>query len=81
MHELVDYIMKVANKCITQIIHTVRQNGFIYKVEAQAKDYQNLKVDTISIQNSGKLKSYTVEFLSCKFLSAPTGIRTHDHQI
>ena len=44
-------------------------------------DHPNLKVDTLSIQNNRKLKSYTVEFFSGKFLSAPTGIRTHDPQI
>ena len=44
-------------------------------------DHPNLKVDTLSIQNDGKLKSYTVEFFSDKFLSAPTEIRTHDLQI
>ena len=60
---------------------TARQNGFIYKVKTQAKEYQKLKVDTLSIQNSRKLKSYTVEFFSDKFLSAPTEIRTHDPQI
>ena len=60
---------------------TARQNGFIYKVNTQAKDHQNLKVDTLSIQNSRKLKSYTVEFFSGKFLSAPTGIWTNDLQI
>ena len=40
--------------------------------------YQKLKVDTLSDQNSRKLKSYMVEFFSGKFLSALTGIRTHD---
>ena len=60
---------------------TARQNGFIYKVKTQAKEYQNLKVDTLRIQNSRKLKSYMVEFYSGKFLSAPTGIRPHDPQI
>ena len=60
---------------------TARQNGFIYKVKTQANDYQNLKVDTLRVQNNRKLKSYTVEFFSGKFLSAPTGIRTHNPQI
>ena len=53
---------------------TARQNGFIYKVKTQANDYQNLKVDTLRVQNNRKLKSYTVEFFSGKFLSSPTGI-------
>ena len=35
--------------------------------------HPNLKVDTLSIQNNTKLKSYTVEFFSGKFLSAPSG--------
>ena len=61
--------------------NTARQNGFIYKVKTQANDYQNLKVDTLRVQNNRKLKSYTVEFFSGKFLSAPSEIWTHDPQI
>ena len=57
---------------------TARQNGFEYKVKTQANDYQNLKVDTLRVQNNRKLKSYTVEFFSGKFLTAPTGIWTPD---
>ena len=44
-------------------------------------DHPNLKVDTLSIQNNTKLKSYMVEFSSGKFLSAPMGIWTHDLEI
>ena len=51
---------------------TAHQNGFEYKVKTQANDYQNLKVDTLRVQNNRKLKSYTVEFFSGKFLTAPT---------
>ena len=34
-------------------------------------DHPNLNVDTLSIQNNRKLKSYTVEFFLGKFLFAP----------
>ena len=53
--------------------HAACQNAFIYKVITQAKDYQNLKVDTRRVQNNYELKSSTVEFFSHKFLSAPPG--------
>ncbi len=56
------------------LMDTARQNGFIYKVVTRAKDYQNLKVHTLRVQNNYELKSPTVEFFSHKFLSAPTGI-------
>ena len=52
-------------------LSTPCQNGFKQKVIGKEKDPPNLKVDTISIQNKRKLKSYTVEFFSSKFLSAP----------
>ena len=52
---------------------------FLYKVITQAKDYQNLKVDTLKVQNNYELKNPpTVEFCSHKFLSASTGIWTQD---
>ena len=52
---------------------TARQNGFIYKVKTQAKDYQNLKVDTLRVQNNYELKSPTVEIFSHKFCLPPLG--------
>ena len=71
----------ISNLALLNNYITARQNGFIYKVKTQANDYQNLKVDTLRVQNNRKLKSYTVEFFSGKFLSVITGIRTHDPQI
>ena len=50
---------------------TARQNGFEYKVKTQAKDYQNLKVDTLRVQNNRKLKSYTVEIFWVRFWGVP----------
>ena len=39
----------------------------------QAKDYQNLKVDTLRVQNNYELKSSAVEFFHINFCLPPPG--------
>ena len=65
--------VKKGSLCIPLTYHTTaRQNGFEYKVKTQANDYQNLKVDTLRVQNNRKLKSY--DFFLVNFCLSALGL-------